>query len=115
MAGLPADLVIAAVLAGAAVFCLRMPVGRRVLALLAIPVIPYAFLWQEKLAGDLVGPLHGAPGMIRSTISLLYLPPLILACLIVAGARLARRRSAGRARQLGSGATPAGPGGAVRV
>src|SRR4029077_11819071 len=52
---LPADLLIAAILITAAVACLRAPVSRRVLALLAVPVIPYAFLWQEKLAGDLFG------------------------------------------------------------
>jgi len=115
VAGLPADLLIAVVLAGAAVFCLRTPVSRRVLALLAIPVIPYAFLWQEKLAGDLVGPLGGALSMIPSTIPLLYLPPLILACLIVAGTRLARHRSAGRTRQARTGPSSAGSRGAVRA
>jgi hypothetical protein len=115
VAGLPADLLIAVVLIGMAVFCLRTPVRRRILALLAIPVIPYAFLWQEKLTGDLVGPFRGTSGMIPSTIPLLYLPPLILACLIVAGTRLARHRSAGRARQVRSGTTSAGPRGAVRA
>ncbi len=80
---------------------------------LAIPLIPGAFLWQGKLAGDLVGPLRGASALIPSTIPLLYLPPLILACLIVAGTRLARRRSAGRAHQRGSRSTS--PRGAVRV
>jgi hypothetical protein len=111
VAGLPADLLIVAVLAGVTVFCLRRPAGRRVLALLTIPVIPYAFLWQEKLAGDLVG----RSGMIPSTILLLYLPPLILACLIVAGTRLARHRSAGRARPIRPRTTSAGPRGAVRA
>jgi hypothetical protein len=115
VAGLPADLLIAVVLIGVAVFCLRTPVGRRVLALLAIPVIPYAFLWQEKLAGDLVGPFRATSAVIPSTIPLLYLPPLILVCLIVAGTRLARHRSAGRARQVRSGTTSAGPRGAVRA
>jgi hypothetical protein len=112
VAGLPADLVIAVVLAGVAVLCLGKPVSRRVLALLAIPVIPYAFLWQEKLTGDLVG---GASAVIPSTIPLLYVPPLILACVIVAGTRLARRRSAGRARQMRSRPSSAGPRGAVRA
>jgi len=93
VAGLPADLLIAVVLAGVALFCLRTPVCRRVLAVLAIPVIPYASLWQEKLAGDLFG---GVSRLITSTVPLLYLPPLLLACLIVAGTRLARRRSAWR-------------------
>ena len=58
VAGLPGDLLIAAVLVAVAAACLRAPVSRRVLALLAIPVIPYAVLWQEKLAGD----LFGSPG-----------------------------------------------------
>jgi hypothetical protein len=111
VAGLPADLLIAAVLVGVAVFCLRTPASRRVLVLLAIPVLPYAFLWQEKLAGDLLG---GASSVIPSTIPLLYLPSLILACLIVAGTRLARHRSAGPARQV-SRTTRAGPRGAVRA
>jgi hypothetical protein len=92
VAGLPADLLIAAVLVAVAAFCLRTPVSRRILALLAIPVIPYAFLWQEKLAGDLA---RGAWRLIPSSIPLLYLPPLILACLIVAGTRLARLRGTG--------------------
>jgi hypothetical protein len=115
VAGLPADLLIAVVLAGVAVFCLRRPVSRRVLALLAIPVIPYVFLWQEKLTGDLVGRFGGASGMIPSTIPLLYVPPLILACVIVAGTRLARHRSTGRTRQVRSRPSSAGPRGAVRA
>ena len=112
VAGLPADLLIAAVLVTVAVACLRAPVSRRVLALLAIPVIPYAILWQEKLAGDLFGPPGGGAALIPSSIALLYLPPLLLAGLIVAGTWLARRRATGRDRQLGS-APPAGPRDAV--
>jgi hypothetical protein len=106
--GLPGDLLIAGVLVTVAIACLRTPVSRRVLALLAIPVIPYAVLWQEKLAGDLFGAPGGASAIIPSSIPLLYLPPLILACLIVAGTRLARRRATGRAgQQMGSTTTPA--------
>jgi len=111
--GLPGDLLIAGVLVTVAVACLRTPVSRRVLALLAIPVIPYAVLWQEKLAGDLFGTAGGASPIIPSSIPLLYLPPLILACLIVAGTRLARRRATGRARQMGSTTSPARHRGAV--
>jgi hypothetical protein len=96
VAGLPADLLIAAVLLAVAAGCLRGAVSRRVLALLAIPVIPYVFLWQEKLAGDLFGQPGSAAPLIPSSIPLLYLPPLLLACLIVAGTRLARRRATGR-------------------
>jgi hypothetical protein len=102
VAGLPADLLIAAVLVTVAASCLRSAVSRRVLALLAIPVIPYVFLWQEKLAGDLFGPPGTTTALIPSSIPLLYLPPLLLACLIVAGSRLARRRATGRADQVGS-------------
>jgi hypothetical protein len=102
IAGLPADLLIAAVLVTVAAGCLRAAVSRRVLVLLAIPVIPYAFLWQEKLAGDLFGPPGTATAPIPSSIPLLYLPPLLLACLIVAGTWLARRRATGRADQVGS-------------
>jgi len=117
VAGLPADLLIAGVLAAVAVGCLRAPVSRRVLALLAIPVIPYAVLWQEKLASDLFGP-PGASPIIPSSLPLLYLPPLILACLIIAGTRLSRRRATGRgptgrAGQMGSTTSPAGSRGAV--
>src|SRR6266568_3625740 len=97
---------------GGEVAGLPAPVSRRVLALLAIPVIPYAILWQEKLAGDLLGQSGGAAALIPSSIPLLYLPPLILACVIVAGTRLARRRATGRDRQVGS-APSAGPRGAV--
>jgi len=112
VAGLPADLLIAGVLGVVALGCLRAPVSRRVLALLAIPVIPYAVLWQEKLASDLFGP-PGAPAIIPSSLPLLYLPPLILACVIIAGTRLSRRRATWRARQMGSTTTPRGPRGAV--
>ena len=114
MAGLPGDLLIAGVLVTVAAACLRAPVSRRVLALLAIPVIPYAVLWQEKLAGDLFGSPHGgASTLIPSSVALLYLLPLILACAIVGGTSLARRRATGRARQAGSTTTPAGPRSAV--
>jgi hypothetical protein len=114
VAGLPGDLLIASVLVTVAAGCLRAPVSRRVLALLAIPVIPYAVLWQEKLTGDLFGSPNGGPStLIPSSAPLLYLPPLILAALIVTGSWLARRRATGRARRVGSTATSAGPRGAV--
>ena len=102
VAGLPADLLIAAVLITAAVACLRAPVSRRVLALLAIPVIPYAFLWQEKLAADLFSQPGDGSAIISSSIPLLYLPPLLLASLILTGTWLARRRAGERDRQVGS-------------
>jgi hypothetical protein len=101
VAGLPADLLIAAVLVGVAAACLRAPVSRRVLVLLAIPVIPYAFLWQEKLAVDLFGQPGGGSAIIPSSIPLLYLPPLLLAFLVLTGTWLARRRGE-RDRQGGS-------------
>src|SRR5947209_12777374 len=107
--GLPGDLLIAAVLIAAAAGCLRAPVSRRVLALLAVPVIPYVVLWQEKLASDLFGQVGGAAASISSSLPLLYLPPLLLAGAIVAGAWLARRRAT---RQVSS-ASPAGPRSAV--
>ena len=103
VAGLPGDLLIAGVLVAVAAACLRAPVSRRVLALLAIPVIPYAVLWQEKLAGDLFGsPNGGASTIIPSSVPLLYALPLILAGVIVAGTWLARRRATGRARRVGT-------------
>jgi hypothetical protein len=102
VAGLPADLLIAAVLVSVAAACLRAPVSRRVLALLAIPVIPYAFLWQEKLAVDLFGQPGDGSAIIPSSIPMLYLPPLLLASLILTGTWLARRRAGGRDRQVGS-------------
>jgi len=102
VAGLPADLLIAAILIAAALACLRAPVSRRVLALLAIPVIPYAFLWQEKLAADLFGQPGGGSAIIPSSIPLLYLPPLLLASLILTGTWLARRRAGERDRQMRS-------------
>jgi hypothetical protein len=66
-----------------------------------------------QLAGDMVGGLGGAWRVIPPSITLLYLPPLILACLIVAGTRLARPRGTGRARRMGSARRPTGPRGAV--
>ena len=101
VAGLPADLLIAAVLVGVAAACLRAPVSRRVLVLLAIPVIPYTFLWQEKLAVDLFGQPGGGSAIVSSSIPLLYLPPLLLASLVLFGTWLARRRG-DRDRQVGS-------------
>jgi len=102
VAGLPADLLIAAILITAAAACLRAPVSRRVLALLAIPVIPYACLWQEKLAADLFGQPGDGSAIIPSSIPLLYLPPLLLATVILTGTWLARRRAGERDRQVGS-------------
>jgi hypothetical protein len=102
VAGLPADLLIAGVLVSVAAACLRAPVSRRVLALLAIPVLPYAFLWQEKLAVDLFGQPGGGSAIIPSSIPLLYLPPLLLASLILTGTWFARRRAGERDRQVGS-------------
>ena len=113
VAGLPADLLIAAVLIGAAAACLRAPVSRRVLVLLAIPVIPYAFLWQEKLAVDLFGEPGGGSAVIPSSIPLLYLPPLLLASLVLTGTWLARRRAGERDRRVGSATS--GPGSPVRA
>jgi hypothetical protein len=107
--GLPGDLLIATVLVAVAVGCLRGPVSRRVLALLAIPVIPYAVLWQEKLASDLFGQAGGASASIPSSLPLLYLPPLLLAGVIVAGTWVARRR----AIRQGTPASPTGPRSAV--
>jgi hypothetical protein len=107
--GLPGDLLIAAVLVGVAAGCLRAPVSRRVLALLAIPVIPYALLWQEKLASDLFGQAGAASVSISSSLPLLYLPPLLLAAVIVAGTWLARRRASRQVRS----ASPTGPRSAV--
>ncbi|HEU5389825.1 MAG TPA: hypothetical protein VFV73_28395 [Streptosporangiaceae bacterium] len=107
--GLPGDLLIAAVLVAAAAGCLRAPVSRRVLALLAIPVIPYAIWWQEKLASDLFGQDAGASASIPSSLPLLYLPPLLLAGVIVAGTWLARRRAIRQGRP----ASAAGPRSAV--
>jgi len=116
VAGLPGDLLIAVVLVSVAAACLRAPVSRRVLALLAIPVIPYAVLWQEKLAGDLFGsPNGGASTLIPTSVTMTYLLPLILAGLIVAGTWLARHRAMGRARRVGSRTTSAGPRGALRA
>jgi hypothetical protein len=102
VAGLPADLLIGAVLITVAAACLRAPVSRRVLALLAIPVIPYAFLWQEKLAADLFGPPGDGSAIIPSSIPMLYLPPLLLASLILTGTWFARRRAGERDRQVRS-------------
>ena len=111
VAGVPADLLIAVVLVGVAAACLRAPVSRRVLVLLAIPVIPYAFLWQEKLAVDLFGQPGDGSAIIPSSIPLLYLPPLLLASLVLTVTWLARRRAGERDRQVGSATS--GPGSPV--
>ena len=45
---------------------------------------------------------RGGSAIIPSSIPLLYLPPLLLACLILFGTWLARRRADERDRQVGS-------------
>jgi len=90
IAGLPGDIVIACVLGLAGVACLFGSVPRRVLALLAIPVIPYLIIWQDKLGADLIGQFNVA---VPATFVTLYALPLAVACLIVAGTQVARRRS----------------------
>jgi len=89
------------VLAGVSVGCLFTPAGRRVLALFAIPMIPYAYIWADKLGADLIWQLDGITAAIQSSALLLYLPSALVACMIVAGTRLARRR-AGSARRRAS-------------
>jgi hypothetical protein len=89
VAGLPADIAIAGVLAAAAVGCMFTKETRRTLALLAIPLIPYTIIWQDKLASDLIGMIS-----IPSSAVLLYLPPLAVAAAIVAGTQVSRHRAA---------------------
>jgi hypothetical protein len=91
IAGLPGDILIAVVLAAAGLLCLLTPVTRRVLPLLAIPVIPYGIIWQHKLATDLIGRLNVT---VPATYVTLYLVPLVVAAAIVAGTRVAARRRA---------------------
>jgi hypothetical protein len=100
VAGLGGDFVIAGVLVVVALGCLFTGVGRRALALFAIPMIPYAYIWLDKLASDVAPSLDGITE-IQSSVVLLYLPPAMVACLIVAGTKLARRRS-GSARRVAS-------------
>ncbi len=80
-------IVIFAVLVGVVIACLRTPVGRRVVALLAITASPlcYGALVQVGAAGD--GPFGSAPRA-----ALLYLPPLLVICLIITAAWLNTRR-----------------------
>ena len=89
IAGLPGDIVIGLVLGMAAIACLFRPVPRRILALLAIPLIPYTIIWQDKLVADLIGQLNV---VVPATLLTLYVVPLLLAGLIVAATRLTRRR-----------------------
>jgi hypothetical protein len=100
VAGLGGDFVIAGVLVVVALGCLFTAVGRRALALFAIPTIPYAYIWLDKLASDVASSLDGITE-IQSSVVLLYLPPAMVACLIVTGTKLARRRS-GSSRRVAS-------------
>lgn len=93
IAGFAGDMLIAGVLAGVSIGCLFTPTGRRVLALFAIPMIPYAYMWTDKLGTDLIWQLGGITAAIQSSAPLLYLPSALVACMIVAGTRLARRRA----------------------
>jgi hypothetical protein len=100
IAGLGSDFVIAGVLVLVSFGCLFTPAGRRALALFAIPIIPYAYIWADKLAADVASSLDGF-SEIQSSVLLLYLPPAVVACLIVTGTKFARRR-AGSARRVAS-------------
>jgi len=91
IAGLAGDIFIACVLGAVGLACMFTPVTRRVLSLLAIPLIPYAIIWQDKLAGDYTGQFSIS---VPADYATLYLAPAGAALAIVAGTWLARRRSA---------------------
>jgi hypothetical protein len=90
--GLAGDLVIAGVVVVVALGCLLTPVGRRVLALFAIAMVPYAYIWADKLSTDLIWQRGGITSISTSAV-MLYLPPALVACVIVVGTRLSRRRA----------------------
>ncbi len=89
--GIGGDLLIASVLVLASAGCLFTAVGRRVLALFAVSMIPFAYIWADKLAADLIWSLEGI-NAIESSGVLLYLPSALIACVIVVVCRLGRRR-----------------------
>lgn len=82
-----AAVIIAAALGVAALVCLRGAVGRRVLALLSIPAVP--FVLDLLVVNNSFG--GGPPGV------LLYAPPLLAVSLIIALSTFYRRRNARRA------------------
>jgi hypothetical protein len=86
------DLLIAGVLLVVLLSCLLTPVSRRVLALFVIALIPYAYIWADKLSADLIWSLEGIT-TIESSSVMLYLPSALVACAIIAGTQLARRRA----------------------
>ena len=88
--GAGSDLLIASVIVLVSVCCLFTGVGRRVLALFAISMIPFAYIWADKLASDLIWSLGGIKAVESSGV-LLYLPSALVALMIVAGTRLGRR------------------------
>jgi hypothetical protein len=90
IAGLAGDIAIACVLGVLGLACLFTPVSRRVLVLLAVPLIPYAIIWQDKLAGDYTGQFSIS---VPADYVTLYVAPAMAALAIVAGTRVARRRS----------------------
>jgi len=90
IAGLAGDIAIACVLGMLGLACLFAPVSRRILALLAVPLIPYAIIWQDKLAGDYTGSFTIS---VPADYTTLYVAPAVAALAIVAGTRVARRRS----------------------
>jgi hypothetical protein len=92
IAGLAGDIAIACVLGALGLACLLTPVSRRVLALLAVPLVPYAIIWQDKLAGDYTGSFSIS---VPADYTTLYVVPATAALAIVAGTRVARRRSSG--------------------
>jgi hypothetical protein len=94
--GLSGDILIAGALVIVGLGCLFTPVSRRILLLLAVPLIPYTIIWQNKLALDLLGQLN-LDMTIPSSAVTLYLLPLLLVTMIVAGTRIARRRSSAHA------------------
>jgi hypothetical protein len=78
VAGLSGDILIAGVLTVVGLGCLFTPVTRRLVALLAIPLIPYAVIWQNKLGTDLIGQLNGTAIAPASAV-VLYVAPLAVA------------------------------------
>ena len=90
--GLGGDLIIAGVLLVILLSCLFTPVSRRVLALFVIALIPYTYIWSDKLASGLIWSIEGINAAEWSSV-MLYLPSALVACAIIGGTRLSRRRA----------------------
>jgi len=88
-----AAMVAIGVVALVTIIFLRGPVGRRVMVLLLVPAIPYVFIVLSNFESLSYAGISGLPSSDAYSVLLLYLLPGLLLVMIVAVARIRRRRA----------------------